>query len=151
MREWPARAEFCSYDFTRRRDEVLSFLDEESVCGKQLHVLRNESGNQGGELSAFGEEVSLLISSENVPDPKGLCGKFASRFAERVVVRDGLAAISVLGAGINASYNNLRRGFRALEGVAFSDVFTSSFRITWIVPENELEQAVLRLHREFEL
>jgi aspartate kinase len=54
----------------------------------------------------------------------------------------------VVGEGINASYANLRRGTAALVEVdaAPRGVSTSSFRITWLVPRDKLQQAVRALH-----
>ena len=62
---------------------------------------------------------------------------------------DGIGAVSVIGAGINASYVNLLRGAAALKeaGIAPRAVSTSSFRITWIVPGDEIDHAVRALHR----
>jgi aspartate kinase len=57
----------------------------------------------------------------------------------------------VIGAGINASFENLRRGCDALQsaGIAWSGVATSSFRITWIIDGARLDDAVRLLHRIF--
>ncbi len=57
----------------------------------------------------------------------------------------------MIGAGINASFDNLRRGSAALEaaGIAVHDMATSSFRITWMIPRTRLDDAVRALHALF--
>ncbi len=59
--------------------------------------------------------------------------------------------MSVVGAGINASFDNLRRGSEALRaaGAVARGIATSSFRITWMVPRATLDDSVRTLHRLF--
>jgi len=58
---------------------------------------------------------------------------------------------TVNGAGINSSYANVRHGSDALVagGIAASGMSTSSFRITWMVPREAMQEAVRRLHHVF--
>jgi aspartate kinase len=62
-----------------------------------------------------------------------------------------LGAVSVIGAGINASFRNLRRGSEALaaSGIVAQHVATSSFRITWMIDRARLDDAVKLLHGTF--
>jgi aspartokinase len=59
--------------------------------------------------------------------------------------------VSVVGAGINASYGNVRNGSEALRaaGIPPAAVATSSFRITWMVPRAQTDAAVRTLHATF--
>src|SRR3989440_2446846 len=102
--------------------EVLGLLDERSVAGKQLHV--------------FDNRVDMVISRENLHDEPRLRAELESRFGGQACLVDGLAAVSAVGAGINASYANVRTGAALLEqkGIAPPMIATSSFRITWMVP-----------------
>ena len=118
-------------------DEVLALLDEHHVAGKQLH--------------AAGGGLTLVVSRENLHEEPRLREALAARFDDRVTLVDDLGALSVVGAGINASFQNVRHGSRALAaaGIAPRDVATSSFRITWTVPRSQLDEAVRVLHRTF--
>ena len=62
-----------------------------------------------------------------------------------------LGAVSVVGAGINASFDNVRRGSQtlALAGAVPHAVATSSFRITWLIDRDRIDDAVRALHPEF--
>ena len=64
---------------------------------------------------------------------------------------DGLAAVSVVGAGINSTYANVRAGSDALAraGATPQGIATSSFRITWMLPNAQTESAVQALHARF--
>jgi aspartate kinase len=73
------------------------------------------------------------------------------RFGSRASLIDGLAAVSVVGAGINATYANVRTGDETLRaaGIEPRGTATSSFRITWMVPRGRMEAAVRVLHGRF--
>ena len=117
--------------------DLLALLDHHSVAGKQLH----ESAGQ----------LRLIISRENLHDEPRVRAALADRFGDAVTLADDLGAVSVIGAGINASFTNLRRGSDALEaaGIGVHDVATSSFRITWMIPRTRLDDAARTLHALF--
>jgi aspartate kinase len=118
--------------------DVLDLLDTHRVAGKQLHA-------------AHDNRLTLVVSRENLHDEPRLRVALHERFGSQVHLVDDLGAVSVVGAGINASFENLRRGSGALaaSGIHARDVATSSFRITWTVPRNRLADAVRLLHRAF--
>ena len=122
---------------------LLAFLDDHHVAGKQLHVL---TGQGGGD-----DQVSLVVSRENLHDEDRVRAQLATTFGERATLVDGFGAVSAIGAGINMSYDNLRAGTRALEAAGLStyDIATSSFRITWFVERMRLNDATRALHAAF--
>jgi aspartate kinase len=117
--------------------DVLAVLDQHRVSGKQLHIA--------------GDRLTLVVSRENLHEEARVRAALASKFAGAVGVDDTLGAISVVGAGINASFDNLRRGSAALAaaGIAIHGIATSSFRITWTIDRTRLDEAVRLLHRLF--
>jgi aspartate kinase len=117
--------------------DVLTLLDERSVAGKQLHV--------------FDNRVDMVISRENLHEEPRLRAQLESRFGGQARLVDGLAAVSAVGAGINASYANVRTGSALLEqtGIVPAMIATSSFRITWMVPRERTNEAVQALHHRF--
>ena len=117
--------------------DILTLLDELSVPGKQLHRL--------------GDSLTLVISRENLHEEDRLRAELSKRFGDQVRLIDTLGAVSVIGAGINASFQNLRRGAEVLaaSGIAAEQVATSSFRITWMIDRVRLDEAVRLLHRTF--
>jgi aspartate kinase len=117
--------------------ELLAFLDAHHVVGKQLHVA--------------GGAVTLVFSRENLHEEPRMREAIARTFGDHVSIIDDRGALSVVGAGINASFENVRRGSDALAaaGMAPAFVSSSSFRITWMVPRAQLDEAVRLLHRTF--
>jgi len=116
---------------------LFELLDQRHVAGKQVHI--------------FGDRTTLVVSRENLHDEARVRELLQGRFGDRVRLVDGLAAVSVVGAGINSSYANVRHGSDALVagGIAASGMSTSSFRITWMVPREAMQEAVRRLHHVF--
>lgn len=116
---------------------VLALLDEHRVAGKQLHII--------------GERLALVVSRENLHAEARLRDALAAGFGGAVHIADTLGAISVVGAGINASFDNVRRGSAALaeSGASIGGIATSSFRITWMIDRTRLDDAVRLLHRTF--
>jgi aspartate kinase len=116
---------------------LVALLDEHRVAGKQLHL--------------FNGQLALVVSRENLHEEARVRDAIAARFGSRVNVTDTLGALSVIGAGINASFANVRRGSDALAaaGIAVSGLSTSSFRITWMIDRTRLDDAARLLHRTF--
>jgi aspartate kinase len=120
-----------------RPSDLLALLDERGVAGKQLHV--------------FSDRTTVVISRENLHDEARLRDGLQTRLNGRARLLDGLAAVSVVGAGINATYSNVRAGSDTLAhiGIAATGTATSSFRITWMVPRDRANDAVTALHARF--
>src|SRR4051794_2686908 len=119
--------------------EVLALLDKHRVAGKQLHVA--------------GDRLMLVVSRDNLHGEARLREALSSTFGDAVRLATSLGAISVVGAGINASFENVRRGSDALSsaGVTVEGIATSSFRITWMIDRERLDDAVRLLHATFSL
>jgi aspartate kinase len=117
--------------------DPLALLDEQGVAGKQLHI--------------DGHRLTIVVSRENLHEEPRVRRVLADRFGNACRIIDSLGATSVIGAGINASFANVRRGSAALvaAGIAAHHVATSSFRITWIVDRERVDDAVRLLHRTF--
>ena len=117
--------------------ELLALLDERAVAGKQLHVASGRT--------------TLIVPRDNLHDEARFRDALRESFGARARLIDGLAAVSVVGAGINATYANVRGWSQALmaAGIPPAAVATSSFRITWMVPRAQADAAVRTLHAAF--
>ncbi len=93
----------------------------------------------------------MVISRENLHDEGQLREALQTRLAGRARLVDGLAALSAIGAGINATYDNVLVGSSTLAGIgiATGGIATSSFRITWLVPDDRVKDAVRALHARY--
>src|SRR5262249_1269994 len=97
---------------------VIDLLHARSLTRKQVHA---------ATFGAPGDGVTLVISRENLHDEERLRRELGG--IARLI--DGLGAVSVVGAGINATYRTLRQGTASLEreGIGAQGIATSSFRI----------------------
>ncbi|HTM04716.1 MAG TPA: aspartate kinase [Vicinamibacterales bacterium] len=117
--------------------DVLALLEERHVSGKQLHI--------------FGDRTTVAISRENLHDEARLRDALQTHLRGRARLVDGLAAVSVVGAGINATYANVLAGTATLAriGLPPAGTATSSFRITWMIPRDRTDAGVRALHERF--
>jgi hypothetical protein len=110
-----------------------------------LSVL-HEHGAWPRELWCDGPAARLaLVSLENV---HGLVALLAALRRIDAHVEEGLAAVSVVGSGIGASNESLRRALSAI-GTAPRAIFVSPLRISVLVPRDASDACVRRLHAEF--
>jgi aspartate kinase len=116
---------------------LLEELDALQAAGKQL---RFDAGTGGGRLS-------LVLSLENIHGFTVLRERLRGRFPG-LVLREGVGAVSAIGAGINASFGNVRAALACLAEASLPvlGLQTSSFRISLLVAENDVPDAVRRLH-----
>jgi aspartate kinase len=119
-------------------DHLLTLMDETGVPGKQLHFTSSEEGEN---------RVTLVVSKENLHEE----AKFRRAIDEISHWDDTMAAVSIIGAGINASNHHTLRGLQALQAarIGFANIATSSFRTTWLVERAKAEEATRLLHRLF--
>src|SRR5438270_6283446 len=117
--------------------QVLETLDAHHVAGKQLNI--------------SGDRLTLVVSRENLHEEARVREALQKMFGAAVRIAGTLGALSVVGAGINASFDNVRRGSAALaaDGIAVAGLATSSFRITWLIDRARLNDAVRLMHRTF--
>jgi len=118
--------------------DILALLDDHGVAGKQMH-------------QAADGRLTLVISRENLHEEARVRAELSVRFGDRVRLSEDLGAVSVVGAGINASFDNVRRGSEALASASAvpRGIATSSFRITWMIDRARIDDAVRALHRTF--
>ena len=121
---------------------LVALLDACGVSGKQLHA---------AALGGTADGTTLVISRENLHNEDRLRRDLREAFGTDARLVDGLGAVSVVGAGINATYANVRRGARCLaeQHIGTYGIATSSFRATWLVQRTDLDQAVRLLHATF--
>jgi aspartate kinase len=115
---------------------LLARLDERSTGGKQL-VFEGSAGH-----------ASLVLSRPDLPDYPALEAELSGE-GSPVRLRAGVGAVSAIGAGINATFRNVREALAVLTGmgVAVLGLSTSSFRISLLLEEGEVPEAMRQLHR----
>jgi aspartate kinase len=115
---------------------LLERLDARGVAAKQLRY--------DAPLGA-----SLVLSLENLHDYDALRGELLARFPT-LAVREGLGAVSAIGAGINTRFETVRECLRLLAeaGRPLHGLATSRFRVSLLLDEAAVEETTRLLHRE---
>jgi len=117
--------------------DLLGRLDARGVAGRQLVV----------EAAGGGQRASLVIPLDDVHDFPALRQELAALGAS-VRVREGVGAVSAIGAGINASFRTVRRCLEVLGGASIEvlSLSTSSFRVSLLLEDRSLLAAARHLH-----
>ncbi len=128
---------------------LLQWLENRGICGKQLHSTAFGLPDVEPPHSGF----TVVLSRENLhEDPVALAAALErTDFGIRTRLLDAYGAVSAIGAGINTSYRNVLAGCDCLRqaGIEPHGIATSSFRITWLVAQVQLGDAVRALHQLF--
>jgi aspartate kinase len=110
---------------------------------------RLDASEAGGKQLRFESPVgaSLVLSLENLHDFDSLRADLRARFPD-VEVIEGVGAVSAIGAGINATFRNVREAVRLVEplGTPILGVATSSFRVSLLMAAAAVNDAARRLH-----
>jgi aspartate kinase len=117
---------------------LIQRLAQHRVIGKQALQQTTPSG----------ERFSLVIPLANVPDFGAIQADLLARFGDSVQLTPGLGAVSVIGAGINATFENLAQTLTVARetGTAVRGISTSSFRISLLIEPTKMNELVRELH-----
>jgi aspartate kinase len=120
---------------------LVETFEARQVGGKQLLYQ---------DWPGLGGAGSVVLSLENVHAFAELKEGLRERLGADLHLREGVGAVSAIGAGINATFTNLKRFLATLEGMGapLIGLSTSSFRISALVEERHVQDAVRRLHAE---
>jgi len=123
---------------------LMGFLEEKQVPVKELHL----SGVQQEESWS---RASFIVSAKNVYGWDRIRQALVERCGPEIEFDTGLAALSLIGEGINRDNETLVETLRLLkaEGAAVAGVTTTSFRISLLVPKDDIASSVRLCHRKW--
>ncbi|MBR4795630.1 MAG: aspartate kinase, partial [Lachnospiraceae bacterium] len=105
-------------------------------------ILHNMSDN--GKI-----DISILVSKDCAPRAEALLNDNLERIkAEKVIVDEHVAKVSIVGAGIQSSPGVAVKMFEALfnSNIKIKMTYTSEIRITVLIDEIDMENAVRAIH-----
>jgi aspartate kinase len=112
----------------------------------ELTALLALHGSWPRELRATGAEIEALVSLENVHGlPRLLSSLRAMKDAEAV---PGLSLVSVVGTGVGAAEEPLRRALAAL-GERTLGLYLAPLRLSFLLPRDQGPEGVRLLHQTF--
>ena len=149
MRRHPPRAPGRVVGVASETGLVLLCLPPGEPAALVAVLERLDAGAAAGKQLRFEAPVgsSLVLSLENLHDFDALRADLHEHFPELEVI-EGVGAVSAIGAGINASFRNVREAVRLVEPlhVPILGIATSSFRISLLMDGAAVNEAARRLH-----
>jgi aspartate kinase len=106
-------------------------------------------------VSAAGvTDISFTLPREDLVQGTEITSRIADEIgAAGVTTDERIARVSLVGAGMKSNPGVAATMFEVLagQGVNIEMISTSAIRISCVIPEDDLERAVLALHEAFEL
>ena len=99
-------------------------------------------------------DVTFTVAQHDLDSAMALIRPIAQRIRAAEVLADThLAKVSIVGSGITSGIGYAGRMFKALfdSGINIELITTSEIRITCLIDEGHVEEAVRALHKAFEL
>lgn len=120
---------------------IMSYLEEEQVPVKELNVA-------GVEQEQSWSRASFVISSKNVYRWEKIKEKLCRECGKEIEFDTNLSALSLIGEGLNRDNETLVETIQLLRsgGVPVMGVTTTSFRISLIVPRDNIKKSVKLCH-----
>lgn len=147
-----------THDTSEAKVTVTGVPDRPGIAAKLFRALADRSVNVGEivqNTSVHGTtDISFTVPRTDlataVEATKGLAGELG---ATGVTADDDVAKVSLIGAGMKSHPGVTATMFETLaaESINIDLISTSTIRISCIVRAEEVERAVLALHRAFEL
>ncbi len=116
-------------------------------AGKSVDVIVESAPKEGSS------DVAFTVSRADFPEARRLAGEVAESLGGRVEGEENLGKVSVVGTGMLNRPGYAAKMFDALgrADIPIRMVSTSEFQVTCVIPAAQVEEAVRRLHEEFEL
>ena len=113
-----------------------------------LAALLDGHGISSRSTALDGGRGWFLVSLEDAHTLRRCWSEVTARYADRARLEEGLGTLSAVGAGIHANHRNLRVALEALEAAAIpvAGVFTTSYRLGFLVPKAQVKDGVRALH-----
>ncbi len=146
------------HDASQAKITVTGVPDKPGVAARLFRALADRSVNVDDivqNASVHGTtDISFTVPRTDVNAAvEGVSGHLAILGAAGVTSDEGVAKVSVIGAGMKSHPGVTATMFETLaeEGINIDLISTSTIRISCIVREQDVERAVRALHRAFEL
>jgi aspartate kinase len=121
--------------------QVVEHLESEQVPIKEVNFTETIAG--GGPSTA-----SFVVSVQNVFGWEQIKASLMDKIGAAIAVDTDLAALSLIGEGLNRNNLTLLEtvDLLARSGIPVSGITTTSFRISLLVPRNQIEKSVRLCH-----
>ena len=145
-------------DMTEAKVTVSGVPDQPGIAARLFRLLADADVNVDMIVQNTSDhgvtDISFTVPHEDLPTSQDITETLASEIHATGVTSDhGIARVSLVGAGMKSNPGVAAKTFETLaaEGINIEMISTSAIRISCIVREAQVEQAVQALHAAFEL
>ena len=124
--------------------QAVEYLENEQIPIKEINV--TATGNDGSQSKA-----SFVVSTQNIFGWDQIKTTLVNTIGETIQFDTDLAALSLIGEGLNRNNLALQEAIDLLQGnnIPIFGVTTTSFRISLLVPRNRIEKSVQLCHNHW--
>ena len=121
--------------------QAVKYLESEQISIKELNVT---------ETTAVGErsKASFVVSPQNILGWEQIRAALKNKIGAGIDFDSGLAALSLIGEGLNRNNLTLLEAYDLLarNEISVFGITTTSFRISLLVPRSQIERGVQLCH-----
>ena len=143
-------------DKSAARIALIGLKNEPGIAFKIFNLLSKKNINVDIIVQSIGrddtKDISFTVNQSNLKEAMELLEENKTKLtAQRVEAQEGVAKVSIVGAGMQTNAGVAAGMFEALYGVGVNIrmISTSDIRITVLVDEDKADKAVAALHDKF--
>jgi aspartate kinase len=147
-----------THDTSESKLTVNGVEDRPGIAARLFRALADEGVNVDmivqNVSSAGVTDISFTVPHEDIDKAVGVASRIATEIGAGEVVRDDkIARVSLVGAGMKSHPGVAATMFETLAeaGINIEMISTSAIRISCVIHEDDVDQAVVALHRAFAL
>ncbi len=124
--------------------ELLKILEDKQITIKELNVVEAEN-------EKIKSKASFVISYKNIYGWEIFKEKLEKNFNDKIEFDYNLSAVSLIGEGMNKDNEVLIKSMDLLskEDIKVSGISTTSYRLSFLTPKNDMEKCVALLHKRW--
>jgi aspartate kinase len=146
------------HDTSEAKVTVTGVPDQPGIAARLFRLLADADVNVDMIVQNTSDhgvtDISFTVPHEDLPQSQEITASLATEISASGVTSDGgIARVSLIGAGMKSNPGVAATTFETLaaEGINIEMISTSAIRISCIVREAQVEQAVQALHAAFDL
>jgi aspartate kinase len=123
--------------------KAVEYLESEQIPIKEVNFTENADGNKS--------KASFVVSTQNILGWKHIKSTLIDLIESGLEFDTGLSALSLIGEGLNRDNLMLLQTLELLSGsgIAVSGISTTSFRISLLLPRDQIEKGVHLCHNRW--
>ena len=124
--------------------ELLKLLEEKQISIKELNVIETEK-------ESIKSKASFVVSYKNIYGWESFKSNLENKFKNKIEFDYNLSALSIIGEGLNRDNGILLKSLSIFdsERINVAGISTTSYRLSFLVPKDELENGIRLMHKKW--